>query len=72
MLWSQFWIQLRDSNAWNYTHQNKKMGYIKIFAFTRLISYLLNRIEIPNTSGISNTMPKPMKYNRSPTNTFDN
>ena len=48
------------------------MGYLKTFAYTRLVSYLYNRIEIQNTSGISNIRPKSLKYNLSPTNTFDN
>ena len=45
---------------------------MKTFAYTRLVSSLLNRIEIQNTSGICNTRPKLLTYKRSPTITFAN
>ena len=58
MLCSQFWKQIRDSNAWNYTYKNKKMGYMKTFAYGKSISYSLNRVEVQIASGISNIRPK--------------
>ena len=49
------------------------MDYMKIFACTRSVSYLLNRFEMQNTSGKSNSRPKVLTCNRSPTMiTFDN